>query len=1371
MSDPAASSSRRRRPRRRPPGSGRAATEGVAAYVPGPLPALNLPEALPVSGERDRIVAALREHPVVIVCGETGSGKTTQLPKLCALAGRGESGRIGHTQPRRLAASSVARRIAEELGTPLGQDVGFKVRFDETISPGARFKLMTDGILLAETLGDPDLLQYDTLIVDEAHERSLNIDFLLGYLKRLIDGRRRDSLKLVITSATIDAQRFAEHFSSNGRPAPVIEVSGRVYPVAIRYLPPEPQGREPELAEQIENALEALWAQAPGDVLVFLPGEREIRETAQWLERRRARAGAGRFAQIEVLPLFARLSVAEQQRVFARSNGFRVVLATNVAETSLTVPGIRYVVDSGLARVKRYRVRSKVEQLQIEPVSRAAADQRAGRCGRVADGIAIRLYAQDDYEQRPAYTDPELLRSSLAGVILRMMALRLGDPASFPFIDPPVRAAINDGFALLAELGAVDDQRRLTQVGRQLSRLPVDPCIGRMLLAAHERHCLREVLVIAAFLSAQDPRERPLTAQQAADQAHKAYEDPRSDFSAVLKLWEFWQGLQNERRERETTRRELQRRLGQVFLSERRLREWGDVEQQLREQVRELGWRLNEQPVGEDALHQALLTGLLGNLGFKPPDEATYQGTHLTRFTIHPSSGMRRRAPRWLMAAEMVDTGRLYARTVAAIQPGWIETAARHLIRRSWSDPIWSSKSGQAFCYERGVLYGLPVYVQRRVPLAPRDPAAAREMFIRCALVQDDWSGAAGDRPFAFAAHNRKLIASIRRLEERIRRPDLLVDESFLLAWFDARLPADVADPRQLRAWLDHGGDEATLKLTRDALLRKQAEGVRSEAFPPEIEIRGVRYSLEYRFEPGEADDGVSLVLPLALLNQIDPRRCEWLIPGLLAEKVQALLKRLPQRMRRHLVPIPEWAARFADENDPPPTGVGLIDALRQTIRERHGVDTQESDFRADTIPAHLFLNYRLMDAHGRRLGQGRHLQTLRSEHGEAARGAFREAFAAVADQFRSPRSDEPVHDGPAAAHSGRGAATGESLPGGGREGSGSPAAGPDAARSRGPVGGPVPALGGGEGGEPAPAIVDGRLEIPLNAEFRRWPVDALPELLEISVPGAASSMIGFPAFVDTGDAIRIEVFDEEPIARQHHRAGVRRLLTLTLRDAFKALPRHVPDAQRLVIAYARIDTDAALWRDFAQAVLVRAIGEGAEPTSRASFETLVAQVRPRLSLIAAELGRTLEQVLDDYAAALRKLQSVAAGAREPHVQAAVDDIREQLSELVGPRFLAETPPDAFGQLGRYLRAIVLRLERVRADPARVEQQRREHGELQMAYRKLRRARRGMPDAELDRFRWLLEELRVSMYAQGLRTPMPVSVKRLRRMLEGLHGN
>ncbi len=696
---------------------------------------------------------------------------------------------------------------------------------------------------------------------------------------------------------------------------------------------------------------------------------------------------------------------------------------------------------------------------------------------------------------------------------------------------------------------------------------------------------------------------------------------------------------------------------------------------------------------------------------------------------------------------------------MAAIQPGWIETAARHLIRRSWSDPIWSSKSGQAFCYERGVLYGLPIYVQRRVPLAPRDPVEARRMFILHALVQDDWSGTAGDRPFGFVAHNRKLIESIRKLEERIRRPDLLVDEEFLYAWFEARLPAVISDPRQLRAWLDHGGDEADLRLTRETLLRKQAEGVQSEAFPAEIEIRGVKYALEYRFEPGERDDGVTMIVPLALLNQVDAERCEWLIPGLLAEKVQALAKRLPQRQRRHLVPLPAYAAAFVQRRGGHRIEGGLIEAMRGDIRECHGIDTLASDFRPDTLPPHLFFNFRVVDEHGRRLGHGRHLEALRAEHGEAARTAFRDAFAAVADQLR------PRADGTATALVGDGGTEGSAGGGSGARGPGGRggrAAGVHATDGAGAR------PGNGERDGSDAAIVDGRLEVPVNTRFRRWPIDALPELLEIRAPGAASSMVGFPAFVDCGDAIRIDVFDEAPVAREQHLAGVRRLLVIALREPLKAIARHVPDAQKLVISYARIDTDDALWRDFGQAVLLRAVGDAGDPVTREAFERLLEQVRPRLSLIAAELGRTLQQVLDEYGAALRKVQSVSAGAREPHVLAALDDIREQLGELVYPGFLVRTPPEAFGHLTRYLKAVVLRLERVRADPARVEQQRRDHALLQAEYNKLRRARRGVPDPELDRFRWLLEELRVSLYAQNLRTPMPVSFKRLRRMLDSL---
>ncbi len=984
-----------------------------------PLPPLRFPETLPVSGRRDEIAEAIRRHPVVIVCGETGSGKTTQLPKICAMAGGGRAGLIGHTQPRRLAATTVARRIAEELGSPPGMHVGHKIRFDETLAPGATIKLMTDGILLAETMSDPLLSQYDTLIVDEAHERSLNIDYLLGYLKQLLEGPRRGDLKLVVTSATIDAERFARHFGrpcgavgEDGReliePAPVIEVSGRLYPVEIRYQGFDDTHRddddESDLPSRIDEAIETLWREAPGDVLVFLPGEREIRDVAEHLRRLHARASASRSGSpwargaIEILPLYSRLSAAEQQRVFAGAGGRRIVLATNVAETSLTVPGIRYVVDPGLARVKRYRYRGKVEQLQVEPISQAAANQRAGRCGRVADGVCIRLYDEADFAKRPRFTDPEILRSSLAAVILRMKALRLDDIERFPFLDPPPRKAISDGYALLHELGAVDEAQTLTEVGRQLSLLPVDPRIGRMLLAARQFDCLREVTLIAAALSSQDPRERPMDAQQAADLSHRRFADEKSDFVAYVRLWDYWVQAQAEK---ESNRR-LAQRLEREFLSTRRLREWADVHAQLADAVRGLKWHVNARPASHESLHQALLTGLLGNLGFKAPDDAQYAGTHQTKFVIHPGSALARKAPRWLMAAEMVDTGRLYARTVARIEPDWIERAGAHLIQRSWSDPAWSKSAGQVVANERGVLYGLTIYAQRRVNFAPLDPRLAREVMIRAALVGGDW-----DSRLPFFVHNRRLIAEIEALEQRIRRPDLLVDERDLYDWYDARVPQEVCSAQTLERWWRDASraDPKLLQLSREALLRKGADGIGAESFPRRMSMRGLDFDLDYRFDPGATDDGVTMTVPLAVLNQVDALRCEWLVPGMLKDKVQALARSLPQKLRRHLVPLPAWATGFVERWRGREGSCSLIDALVEDLLEDKGLRAAPTDFRPETLAPHLTMNFRLVDAHGGMLAASRQLAALRAEHGPRAQGAFQAAFAGLAAPIAAPRA------------------------------------------------------------------------------------------------------------------------------------------------------------------------------------------------------------------------------------------------------------------------------------------------------------------------------------------------------------------------------
>ncbi len=1312
-----------------------------AVFAPAPLPELRFPEELPVSRQREAIAAAIRAHPVVIVCGETGSGKTTQLPKICLLAGRARSGLIGHTQPRRLAATSVARRIAQEIGTPLGTHVGFKIRFGETIAPGASIKLMTDGILLAETLADPLLARYDTLIIDEAHERSLNIDFLLGYVRQLLDGPRRDDLRVVITSATIDAQRFANHFANQGVPAPVIEVSGRLFPVEIRYQPALPGAAaaasagapgvrrrddddETDLPGQIEDAIDQLWREAPGDVLVFLPGEREIRDVAQHLRRAYGldpgqRAGARARGPLEILPLFARLPAAEQQRIFAPSNGRRIVLATNVAETSLTVPGIRCVVDAGIARVKRYRLRGKVEQLQIEPISQAAANQRAGRCGRVMGGVCIRLYDEADFARRPRFTDPEILRSSLAGVILRMKALRLGEVDQFPFLDPPSGRALADGFALLRELHALDDANQLTDTGRQLARLPLDPRVARMLLAGHELGSLREVLVIAAALSIQDPRERPIERQQAADQAHRRFADEKSDFGALIRLWDYWQQAQAEKE----SNRAITSRLEREFLSARRLREWADVHAQLTDAVRELRWRVHDTACGHEALHRALLTGLLGNLGCKAPDEPVYAGTHETRFTIHPSSTLSRKPPRWLMAAEMVDTHRLYARSVARIEPEWIESAGAHLLQRNWSDPRWSKDAGQVVASERGMLYGLVIYAQRRVDYAGRDPVGARQVLIREALVGGDWMTGDEARRLPFLGHNRKLMAEIEKLEHKIRRPELLVDEEFLFEWFDARIPADVVSGQMLEQWYRRAVHEnpQLLMLAREELLRKDAEGVSSEAFPRHLGMRSAGFDLDYHFEPGADDDGVTMVVPLALLNQIDAQRCEWLVPGMLRDKVAAVLRSLAPKLRRHIVPIADTAQDFAARWQERAGEQALLDALIVDLREQHSVRAAPTDFRLETLPAHLLMNYRLVEAHGRHIAQSRNLAQLRADHGERARGAFQQELAGAARQL-GPRASAAQSAPSAHAIAGTSAA----------------ANAPSAACATPP---------------PTPGV-----------RHTSWSFGELPELLEIPMAGARAgeTLIGYPGLVDDGDAVEVQVFDDPGQAAAAHRAGVRRLFALALREPLRYFEGGISGFQQLSVAYAAFGDAGALRAELVAALLERACMEEPLPADGEGFAARVAQARPRLNLIGQELVRQLTATLAERAAVMKKLAGARAFAQ------AHADVEEQLAGLLPRGFVARTPKACWPHLPRFLQAIGMRLDKLREDPERDAQRLAELSPLLAQCRRLTVARRGQHDPRLEEFRWLLEELRVSLFAQKLRTAVPVSVKRLHKAAQAL---
>ncbi|QOT74940.1 ATP-dependent RNA helicase HrpA [Cupriavidus basilensis] len=1260
-----------------------------------PLPPITFPEALPVSGRREEIAKALLANQVVIVSGETGSGKTTQLPKICLSIGRGpgadgSGGLIGHTQPRRIAATSTAKRIAQEIGTPLGEHVGYQVRFNDTMSAGASVKLMTDGILLAETQNDPLLRAYDTIIIDEAHERSLNIDFLIGYLKEILP--KRPDLKLVITSATIDANRFAEHFAQGGKPAPVIEVSGRLYPVEIRYRPIEKdkaagegapksaQSKDRDLFDGIVEAVDELCRLGPGDVLVFLPGEREIREAAEALRKHHP-------PHTEILPLFARLSVQEQERVFRPSNARRIVLATNVAETSLTVPGIRYVVDTGMARVKRYSYRNKVEQLQIEAISQAAANQRAGRCGRVADGVCIRLYEEADFVSRARFTDPEILRSSLAAVILRMKALKLTAIEEFPFIEPPLGRAIADGYQLLQELGAVesvgDDANALTQVGRQLARLPLDPRVARMTLAAREHHCLREVLIIASALSVQDPRDRPQEAQEAADQAHRKFMDERSEFLGWVKMWKWFEEAVAHKK----TNRQLQDQCRASFLSHVRLREWRDVHSQLLTTVTEQGWKLNESEPTYEQVHKALLTGLLGNVGCKIEDAdgrgREYLGARGIKFHLWPGSLIARKVGRWIIGAELIETSRLFARTLAKIEPEWLEQVGRHLLRVSWSDPHWEKKSGQVMAMERATLYGLVVYQHRRVHYGPMNPAEARELFIRRGLVEGEF-----DTKLPFFAHNQRLTREIENLEHKARRQDVLVDDELIFAFYDRLIPAEIHQQATFEQWYqaESARERKLLYLNREELMRHEAAGITTDLFPKLMPVAGVDMSLTYHFEPGSHRDGVTLTVPLYALNQVRQERADWLVPGMVKEKVHLLLKSLPQKLRRHCVPLPDYAAGFVDRNA---FGEGeLLDVLIADIREQTGTMVKRADFKLETLPAHHAMNFKVVDEHGRQLDMGRNLAQLRAEFGGQAQQSFQNIAA-----------------------------------------------------------------------RDVPAAEAGQYE-----NLTSWSFGELPELLEVRKGN--QTLYGYPALVDHATHCDVEVFDDPQEAARIHQAGLRRLFALQLREQVKFLEKNIPGMQQMAMQYMTLGTQEMLRDQIVMLALERACLQAPLPRNEAEFAARKEEGRSRLSLLAQEIARLVGAVLAEYATLPRKLIQAKPFA------AAHADMQAQLTRLMGKHFVADTPYLQLVHFPRYLKGIAMRIDKIKGDPARDTQRLQEITPLlqqwQRAETQLRQQGRGVEDARLDEFRWMLEELRVALFAQELRTPVPMSVKRLQKVWEAM---
>ncbi|MFM1907708.1 MAG: hypothetical protein RLZZ591_1385 [Pseudomonadota bacterium] len=1306
-------------------------------------------------------MAAMQAHQVIIVCGETGSGKTTQLPKIALALGRGKCNApagtrprlIGHTQPRRIAASSVAKRIAEELKTPLGEVVGYKVRFQDRLSRDASVKLMTDGILLAETQTDPLLQAYDTIIIDEAHERSLNIDFLLGYLRQILP--RRPDLKIVVTSATIDAQRFADHFASKSGPAPVIMVSGRMFPVEQRYRPFE-ESRENDLNTAIADAVDELWRDVhnAGDILVFLPGEREIREAADHLRKHLSHQPV--FRDAEVLPLFARLSQAEQDKIFDSHRGRRIVLATNVAETSLTVPGIRFVIDAGTARMKRYSFRSKVEQLLVEPISQAAANQRAGRCGRVANGICIRLYEQSDFDGRARFTDPEILRSSLAGVILRMKSLHLGMVEDFPFIERPSGRAIADGYQLLAELGAVDDANELTPVGHELAKLPLDPRVGRMILEARERGALDEVLVIASALSVQDVRDRPMDLQTQADQQHAKFDDEKSEFTGYLKLWKWLHDARGgplpgpalargpkplesaPAAHHKLSNRQYEQLLRQNFVNIRRVREWRDIHSQLHTVVAEHKWRINTTPASYEQLHLSMLSGLLGNIGCKLDEEDVYLGARGIKFYRHPGAHLSKKPGRWVVASELVETTRLFGRGMAAIEPQWLEQVGGHLLKKQLLDPHWEKKAAEVVALERATLYGIVIYNGRRKNYGLVDVAGAREIFIREALVGGEW-----ETQLPFLAANHKLIRQVQELEHKARRQDVLVDDELIYAFYDQQLPADVCSGATFERWYrdearrrsgETGASTAAkatplLLLTREELMRHEAAGITKQSFPRTVRLGGVDCAASYLHEPGDARDGLTVTVPLFVLNQVNDERCEWLVPGMLKDKVQALLKTLHQRPRSRLVPLPDTATRMAETlNQAERFGMGsLTDAVLKLVRAETSLDIVRADLKLDMLSPHFFMNFRVVDEHGRQLGSGRNLGALKAEWGGKARGAF-QALAALqgvagGGAGKVSASTGAVQRAPAHQASSTASKT-QSKP-----------ASPQLAGQR----------------------------------YTSWTFGELPELMEIQKGG--QTLIGFPALIDHGagpeGGVSIEVFDEPQVAAAKHRAGLRRLFGLQIRDALKYLEKNIPDLQKMAVSYMLVGRSAdnagggtvEELRDQILAVaLDRAFLLEPLPTNDADFKRRLDEGRGRLTLIANEVARLAQTILTEYAVAARKIKDTK------NASDATQDCSQQLQRLMPKAFLTQSPWGQLPYFARYLKAITARLEKYRADPARDAARLAELRPQEQRYWRMVAERKGVVDERMQEFRWLLEELRVSFFAQELRTPQPVSVKRLDKL-------
>jgi ATP-dependent helicase HrpA len=1285
--------SRRRGPRRpgsaRPGALTREQSEARRAARAATVPPITYPEHLPVVDRRDDIAAAIRDHQVVVIAGETGSGKTTQIPKICLELGRGLDGVIGHTQPRRIAARAVAERLSEELGVELGTAVGYQVRFTDQSSRDTLVKVMTDGILLAELQRDRELRRYDTIIIDEAHERSLNIDFILGYLKQLLP--RRPDLKVVITSATIDPEKFAQHFTdpATGEPAPIIEVSGRTFPVELRYRPlvdpDRPDDDERDMVTGVCEAVEELWTErhsgTSSDILVFFSGEREIRDAADALV-------GMKLPVTEVVPLYGRLSAAEQHRVFAPHTGRRIVLATNVAETSLTVPGIRYVIDTGTARISRYSQRTKVQRLPIEPISQASANQRSGRCGRVSDGIAIRLYSEDDFDSRPEFTDPEILRTNLASVILQMTSLGLGDIARFPFVDPPDSRQIADGVRLLEELQAFEPEddtqpaargrrrpgRRLTAYGRTIATLPIDPRHARMVLEADRRGVLREVLVIVAALSIQDPRERPQDKQELANAAHKRFADETSDFIGWLNLWSYLKEQQKA-----LSSSAFRRMCKNEFLHYLRVREWQDLHSQVKQAAKQAGLDVSRGSVhGEvdtDAVHQSLLSGLLSHVGVRDEQKREYAGARGARFGISPGSALFRKQPQFLMAEELVETTRLWARMNARIDPVWAEQLGEHLVKRQYSEPRWSGRRGSAVATERVTLYGVPLVVGRVVGLGRVDPELARDLFIRHALVEGDWQ-----TEHAFLRANAALVERLGELEARTRRRDIVVDDSTLVAFYDKRIPAEVVSGRHFDTWWKKARRQTPdlLTFTEELLLRESAGSLADEDHPTTWTQGENVLPVTYQFEPGSEQDGVTVHVPVDKLNQVTADGFDWQVPGFREELVTALIRSLPKGIRRHLVPAPDHARAVLPELDP--ASGPLLPALATALRRRAGVAVAPADFEVERVPRHLVVTFQVDGPDGRPVATGKDLEAVRD---------------AATPQLRRQVS---------------------------RAGSGIERTG-----------------------------------------LTAFPDEGVPESFE-----STQGVQGFPALVDTGSAVDLRVLPTRAEADAEHRLGVRRLLLLGITPPWKQILARLTNTQKLALGHNPHGSVPALLDDCLAAAIdaIRddAVTGRADHTvrTREDFEWALSAVRTHTTAKVVQVIGLVEPILAKHLALTNRLAELDRSS-SPAIRPMLADVRAQLRELVRPGFVADTGLRRLPDLDRYLRAVAHRLDKAPANLARdaqaLDQVDLVEGRYADLLDRLRPAQRGA--AEVVDIGWMIEELRVSLFAQTVGTAYSVSPQRI----------